>query len=192
MACKVKSWLSHLSIKYPTGRSRNLTLVPQMVDTSAIPGNRTRKECADVHSFFLNTAESAVIKAEIALIEGAKDLVHGCRPLLLGLRHTRNEFAYQSEPRPCICFDLLKAAALIWAHAMRFQSSISFAYKKFHLALEMLLSNALWQPVTILPTYFIALHTRLPGDQGCELIGRFQHCRRRRKNGLLPLPVCKE
>ena len=72
------------------------------------------------------------------------------------------------------------------AHAMRFQWSISFAYKKFHLALEMLLSNALWQPVTILPTYFIASHTRLSGDQGCELIGRFPHCRRRRKSGFRP------
>jgi hypothetical protein len=75
---------------------------------------------------------------------------------------------------------------------MRFLWSISFAYKKFHLALEMPLSKALWQPVIILPTYFIALHTRLSGDQGCELIGRFQHRRRRRKNGLLPLPACKE
>jgi hypothetical protein len=68
----------------------------------------------------------------------------------------------------------------MWAHAMRFQWSISFAYKKFHLALEMLLSKALWQPAIILPTYFITLHTRLSGDQGCELIGGFQHCRRRR------------
>jgi len=80
----------------------------------------------------------------------------------------------------------------MWAHEMRFQWFISFAYKKFRLALEMLLSKALWQPVTILPTYFITLHTRLSGDQGCELIGRFKHCRRRRKNGLLPLPACKE
>ena len=30
------------------------------------------------------------------------------------------------------------------------------------------------------------------GAQGCELIGGFQHCRRRRKNGLLPLPASKE
>ena len=28
------------------GRSRNLTLAPQMVDPSAIPGSITRKECA--------------------------------------------------------------------------------------------------------------------------------------------------
>ena len=123
-----------------------------MVDPSAIPGNRTRKECADVHFFFLNTAESTVIKAEIALIEGARDPVHGCRPLMFRLRHMRNEFAYQSVPRPASGYDLLKAAALMWAQAMRFQWSISLAYKKFHLAPEMLLSNALWQPVTILPT----------------------------------------
>jgi len=40
----------------------------------------------------------------------------------------------------------------MWAHAMQFQCSISLAYKNFHLAYEMLLSNALWQPGTILPT----------------------------------------
>ena len=61
----------------------------------------------------------------------------------------------------------------MWAHAMRFQWSISFACKKFHLALEMLLSKPLWQPVTTLPTYFIASHTRPFRDQGCELIGGF-------------------
>ena len=80
----------------------------------------------------------------------------------------------------------------MWAHTMRFQWSKSFAYKKFRVALEVLLSNALWQPVTTLPTYFIALHTRLSGDQGCELIGGFQHCRRRKKNCLLPLTACEE
>ncbi len=41
---------------------------------------------------------------------------------------------------------------LMWAHAARFEWSISFADKKLHLALKMLLSNALWRPVTILPT----------------------------------------
>jgi len=38
------------------------------------------------------------------------------------------------------------------AYAMRVQWSVSLACKKFHLALKMLLSNALWQPVTTLPT----------------------------------------
>jgi len=80
----------------------------------------------------------------------------------------------------------------MWAHAMRFQWSKSFVYKKFRVALEMPLSKALWQPATILQTYFIALHTRLSGDQGCELIRGFQHCRRRKKNCLLALPACKE
>ena len=33
--------------------------------------------------------------------------------------------------------DLLQAAALIWAHGMRFQSSISLPYNEFHLAHKM-------------------------------------------------------
>jgi hypothetical protein len=80
----------------------------------------------------------------------------------------------------------------MWAHAVRFEWSMSFAYKKLHLAVEMLLSMPLWQPLTTLPTYFMALHTRLSGDQGRELIRGVQHCRRKRKNGLLPLPACAE
>ena len=72
----------------------------------------------------------------------------------------------------------------MWAHAMRFQWSISLAYKKFHLALEMLRSNALWQLVTILRTYFIASHTRPCKGQGCELIRGLQHCRRKSEKQL--------
>ena len=62
------------------------------------------------------------------------------------------EFAYQSVPRSASGHDLLKAAALMRAHAKRFQWSISLTCKEFHLALEVLLSSALWQPVTTLPT----------------------------------------
>ena len=36
---------------------------------------------------------------------------------------------------------------------MRFRWSISLPIKNFHLALEMLLSNALWQTLVILRTY---------------------------------------
>ena len=75
--------------------------------------------------------------------------------------------------------------AISMVHLLRLQ--------EFHLALEMLLSNALWQPADH-PSdlVFIALHTRLSGDQGCELIGGFQHCRPEEEKQLLPLPACKE
>jgi len=67
VSCKVKSWLSHLSTKYPAGRSRNLTLVPQMVDPSAIRGTEPTKNAPTIlHFSFLDTVESTVIKAEIA------------------------------------------------------------------------------------------------------------------------------
>ena len=153
MACNVKSWLSHLNIKYPAGRSRSLTLVPQMVDPSAIPGNITRKECADVHSFFLNTAESPVIKAEIAHRSRVQGIWSTAGDLCCFEFETRhNEVAYQSVPKPASGYDLLKAAALMRAHSIRIQSSIYLAYKKLHLVSKMLLPNALWQLVTILRT----------------------------------------
>ena len=60
--------------------------------------------------------------------------------------------ASQAVPIPVSGHDLLKAADLMWAHAMRFGWCISLAHKKFHLALEMPLSSALWQPLTALPT----------------------------------------
>jgi hypothetical protein len=75
---------------------------------------------------------------------------------------------------------------------MRSQWSICLAYKKFHLALKMLLSNALWQPVITLPISFIELHILLSRDQGCELIGGFPHCRRRGKNSFPFVPSCKK
>ena len=41
-----------------------------------------------LHFSFLNIVESTVIKAELAhRFEGARDLVHNCRPLLFRLRH---------------------------------------------------------------------------------------------------------
>ena len=95
-------------------------------------------------------------------------------------------------PDPASGHDLSQAAALMWAHAVRFRWSKSFAYKKLHLVFEMLLSKALWQPVTILPTCFIALHTRLSGDQRHELNRGVPHCRRRRNNGFAFALTCKE
>ena len=66
--------------------------------------------------------------------------------------HDTTNFRISPCPDAASGDDLLKAVALMWAHAMRFQWPISFAYKKFHLAPKMLLSNALWQPVITLPT----------------------------------------
>src|SRR5208337_5499023 len=115
------------------------------------------------------------------------------RPLMFSTStHDTANLRRSPCPDPASGYDLLKAAALMWAHAMRFEWSISLAYKKFHLAPKMLLSNALWQPVTTLPTYFIALHIRPFRGQGCELICGLQHCRRKRKSTLLSLPVSKE
>ena len=57
--------------------------------------------------------------------------------------------------------DLLLADALIRAQFVRFELSIFLYYKEFHLAHEMLFSMALWQPLTILRTYFTGLHIHL-------------------------------
>ena len=57
--------------------------------------------------------------------------------------------------------DLLLADALIRARLVRFELSIFLSYKDFHLAHEMLFSMALWQPLTILRTYFTGLHIHL-------------------------------
>ena len=54
--------------------------------------------------------------------------------------------------------DLLLADALIRAQFVSFELSIFLSYKEFHLAHEMLLSMALWQPLTILRTYLTGLH----------------------------------
>ena len=145
------------------------------------------------HLSFLIAVESTAIKAETLTDQGCKGSV--ARPSTFAgfTRHDITKSRKQSVPKPASGCDLLKAAALMWANATRFQWPISFAYKEFHLAPEMPLSNALWQPVTILPTCFIALHTRLSGDQRCDLIrGASQDCRRRKKNGLLLLPASKE
>jgi hypothetical protein len=80
----------------------------------------------------------------------------------------------------------------MWARAMRGQSAISLAHKKFRLALEMLLSDALWQLVTILRTYFTASHTRLSTDRHCELIRGLQQYRRKRKDSVPFVPTSKE
>ncbi len=57
--------------------------------------------------------------------------------------------------------DLLLADALIRARLVRFELSIFLSYRDFHLAHEMLFSMALWQPLTILRTYFMGLHIHL-------------------------------
>ncbi|HEX4921157.1 MAG TPA: hypothetical protein VFV92_10495, partial [Candidatus Bathyarchaeia archaeon] len=54
----------------------------------------------------------------------------------------------------CSAGDLLLADALIRAQFVRFELSIFLSCKEFHLAHEMLFSVALWQPLTILRTYF--------------------------------------
>ena len=105
-----------------------------------------QRDSPTIHFFFEQTVESIHQSRNSAPIEGPRDLVYGCRPL--SFNALTHELACQSVPRLASGDDLLKAAALMWAHAMRFQWSISFAYKKFHLAPEMLLSNALWQPLT--------------------------------------------
>ena len=61
----------------------------------------------------------------------------GPRLSVLMFQRITPEFAYQFVPTPASGYDLLKAAALIRAHGMRFQSSISLPYKEFHLAHEM-------------------------------------------------------
>jgi len=58
----------------------------------------------------------------------------------------------QPLPGRASAHDLLQATALMWAHAMGLQSSKLLACKKFQLALKMLFSITLWQPVTTLPT----------------------------------------
>jgi hypothetical protein len=95
-------------------------------------------------------------------------------------------------PKPEFTYDLFKAAALIPAHAMGFKLCICFACKEFHLAFEMPLPRALWQPVTALPIWFLAPHTALSEDPVCELIRRvFLPFQEKRKTGLPPLPAGK-
>jgi hypothetical protein len=78
------------------------------------------------------------------------------------------------------------------AHAMGYERSISLACKKFHLAFEMPLPKALWQPVTALPIWFLALHTALSKDPACELIrGASQNCDGGKEKDPLPPPACK-
>jgi len=66
-----------------------------------------------------------------------------------------------SVPKPESADDLLQADALIRAHGMCFQSSISLICKELRLAPEVLFSIPLWQPLTILLTYFTGLHIHL-------------------------------
>jgi len=85
--------------------------------------------------------------------------------------------------------DLLQADALIRAHGMRFQSSISLTCKELRLAPEVLFSIPLWQPLTILRTYFTGLHIHLAYNESRGLIRRPGHFRRERKNSLASLPT---
>ena len=89
MACKVKSWLSHLSIKYPAGRSAISRWSRRWWILQRSRGTEPAKNVPTIlHFSFLNTVESTVIKAELAhRFEGARDLVHSCRFLLFRLRH---------------------------------------------------------------------------------------------------------
>lgn len=65
-------------------------------------------------------------------------------------------------PKPESADDLLLADALIWAQFVRFELSIFLFHKEFHLAHQLLFSMALWQPLTILRTYFMGSHIHLP------------------------------
>ena len=62
---------------------------------------------------------------------------YGPRLSVLTFQRITPEFAYQSLPKPASSYDLLKAAALIWAHGMRFQSSISLPCNELHLVHKM-------------------------------------------------------
>lgn len=100
--------------------------------------------------------------------------------------------ARQCLPKPESGHDLFKAAALIPAHAMGFELCMCFACKQFHVAFDMPLPMALWQPVTAHPIWFITLHTAPSEDLACELIRRaFLPCRERKKAGLSPLTTGK-
>jgi len=67
--------------------------------------------------------------------------------------------AHESVPNSAD--DLLQADALIRAHGMRSQSSISLFCKELRLAPEVLFLIPLWLPLTILRTYFTGLHIHL-------------------------------
>jgi hypothetical protein len=69
------------------------------------------------------------------------------------------DFAHESVPNSAD--DLLQADALIRAQGMHFQPSISLTCKELRLAPEVLFSIPLWQPLTILRTYFTGLHIHL-------------------------------
>jgi len=66
-----------------------------------------------------------------------------------------------SVPKPESADDLLQAGALIRAPGMCFHSSISLTCKELSLVTKVLFSIPLWQPLTILLTYFTGLHIHL-------------------------------
>lgn len=66
-----------------------------------------------------------------------------------------DESAHEYVPKSAD--DLLQADALIRAHRMRLQSSISLTCKELRLAPEVLFSTSLWQLLTILRIYFTGL-----------------------------------
>jgi hypothetical protein len=104
---------------------------------SAIPGSRTRKKCAGyLHSSFLNKVERTVqSRSTDRGYKGSGVQLSTFDAFDFDTSH--NESAYRFLPRAAFGYDLLKAAALIWAQRMRLQSSISLLYKEFHLAHQM-------------------------------------------------------
>jgi hypothetical protein len=139
------------NIKHLAGCSCNLTLVGADGEPSAIPGNRTGTECADYPLFsFLNTVENTVIKAEIA----HRSRVHGIWSTFDLSTSTHDTTNLRISPCPD-----LHLVMTFWRQLPscgHTQSDFNGPYpsptRSSHLAPEMLLSNALWQPVTTLPT----------------------------------------